>query len=389
MGESNTDHFYSRLPVNEIALADLLSEEHLFYPVPANWHIVITDIRRSTLALEKGLHETVNLLAAGSIVAVLNIALKAGITIPFFFGGDGASFLLPDSLLDTSIRALLEHQANTLRNFDLDLRVGSLPVAAVYEKGYRLTVSKLRTSKSFIIPISLGDGLSYAERIIKGKDYLLSPPSLPGEGLDLTGMQCRWDKVKPPQNDDEVVSLLVVARDAGHQAASFRKVIVELDTIYGNLEKRRPISLVKLRLNGSLQKLALEMKTKFGGMKPFYLAKSWLTALFARWYFNTRTGLSYLGQLVEMSDTLVIDGRINTVISGTAKQREQLEAALTRLEEEGDILFGLYISKESVISCYVRNLNEDHIHFVDGAEGGYTRAASVLKRKFSPLTPAN
>jgi hypothetical protein len=38
----------------------------------------------------RGLHETINLVATGSIVAVLNIAYKAKITVPFFFGGDGA-----------------------------------------------------------------------------------------------------------------------------------------------------------------------------------------------------------------------------------------------------------------------------------------------------------
>ena len=44
-------------------------------------------------------------------------------------------------------------------------------------------------------------------------------------------------------------------------------------------------------------------------------------------------------------------------------------------------LFGLFVSSESVMSCYVRNLNDRHVHFVDGAEGGYTNAASIIKRK--------
>ena len=35
------------------------------------------------------------------------------------------------------------------------------------------------------------------------------------------------------------------------------------------------------------------------------------------------------------------------------------------------------------MSCYVRNMNENHIHFVDGSEGGYTKAAGMLKRKFA------
>ena len=82
-----------------------------------------------------------------------------------------------------------------------------------------------------------------------------------------------------------------------------------------------------------------------------------------------------------MSDTLVIDGKINTVISGTSQQRNLLETELNKLEHDGDINYGLFVSKESVMSCYVRSLNEDHIHFVDGAEGGYTKAAGMLKRK--------
>lgn len=82
-----------------------------------------------------------------------------------------------------------------------------------------------------------------------------------------------------------------------------------------------------------------------------------------------------------MSDTLVIDGRINTVISGTKKQRELLEVALNDLERNGYIRYGLYVSKESVMSCYVRSMDEKHVHFVDGSEGGYTKAAGMLKKK--------
>jgi hypothetical protein len=82
-----------------------------------------------------------------------------------------------------------------------------------------------------------------------------------------------------------------------------------------------------------------------------------------------------------MSDTLVIDGRINTVISGTTEQRKQLEKALTDLEQKGLIRFGFFVSKESVMSCYVRSMDENHVHFIDGAEGGYTKAAAMLKTK--------
>lgn len=51
------------------------------------------------------------------------------------------------------------------------------------------------------------------------------------------------------------------------------------------------------------------------------------------------------------------------------------------MERNHEILYGIYVSGESVMSCYVRDLEDDHIHFVDGAEGGYTAAAAVLKEK--------
>ncbi len=83
-----------------------------------------------------------------------------------------------------------------------------------------------------------------------------------------------------------------------------------------------------------------------------------------------------------MTDTLVLDGRINTVISGLSKQHNELEEFLTGLENSGEITFGMYRSKDSIMSCYVRDRKDQHIHFVDGGDGGYTKAAGVLKKKF-------
>jgi hypothetical protein len=381
MSAGTSDHFYTRLPVNQITLSELLMEEHLFVRIPETWHVLITDVKGSTLAVGDGMHETVNLVATGSIVAVLNIAYKANCTVPFFFGGDGATFIVPPTLLDSVIKALLLHKQNTQQNFKLDLRVGHVPVEMVYKNEHALQISKLKTSDIFSIPVILGDGLSFAEKVIKGEDYVLEQPSLLQEELDLSGMQCRWDKIKPPRNDDEVVSLLVTARPGVKQSEAFKKVIDLLDNIYGDSQKRKPITIAKLKLKATLKKIGTEMRVKLGGYRPLYLIKTWLTTLLGTLYFRTKPGKTYLMQLVDMSDTLVIDGKINTVISGTAKQREELEAALNELESAGYIRYGLYVSQESVMSCYVRAMDQNHIHFVDGSEGGYTRAAGILKKK--------
>jgi hypothetical protein len=380
MNTSN-DLFYSRLPVNQLPLSELLMEEHLFFTVPSNWHVLITDVRRSTEAVANGLHETVNLVATGSIVAVLNIAYKEDLSVPFFFGGDGATFIVPPSILEKVMKALLQHQENTQQTFNLSLRVGHVPVEDIYAQEQSLRISKLKTSELFSIPVVLGYGLSYAEKVIKGDDYLLVPPEMTTDDLDLSGMQCRWDKIKPPENYDEVISLLVVPRPEAKQAEALRKVIEQIDNIYGDPDKRKPITVSRLKLKATLKKIGTEMKAKLGGYRPVYLFKTWFTTLLGTLYFRTKPGKTYLMQLVDMSDTLVIDGRINTVISGTAAQRKELEHALNKLEEEGLIRYGLFVSKESVMSCYVRSMNENHVHFIDGSDGGYTKAAAVLKKK--------
>lgn len=384
---NTNEQFYTDLPANHIPLGELLIKDKLFKEVPDDWHVIITDIRNSTTAVANGLHETVNLIATGSIVTVLNIVYKANLTIPFFFGGDGATFLVPPSIVDHAMAALLLFQQNTLENSNIELRAGTISVNEIYTNGHELIISKFKSSKILSIPIVLGTGLSYAEKVIKGDDYLFSNKDLEDtEDPDLTGMQCRWDKIEPPQDHNEVVTLLVIAGEGYKQSQAFKKVIFLLDRIYGTPENRQPISVSKLKLKTSFTRIEMEMRAKLERVRIFKKIYTWLTYLLGYLYFSTQKGKDYLARLVNMSDTLVIDGRINTVISGTESQRLLLERSLDKLEKEGEILFGLYVSQESVMSCYVRDLQDDHIHFVDGSDGGYTQAAGVLKIKVRGVT---
>ncbi|SHF37868.1 DUF3095 domain-containing protein [Pedobacter caeni] len=377
----NTDQFYNDLPANRMSLADLLVKAELFHDIPADWHVIITDIKKSTQAVRDGLHETVNLIATGSIVTVLNLAFRSGVTVPFFFGGDGATFIVPPSIVEHAMRGLILYQSNTFDNFSLELRVGTVPVQQIYKEGYELNISKLSLSEAFSIPVVLGKGLSFAEQLIKAEDYLFATTLGPAEELDLSGMQCRWDKIDPPENSQEIVTLLVVAGEGRPPAQVFSRVMRQIDEIYGPPQKRQPISVAKLKLKSSFDRLSVEMRARIGKIRFLELLKSWLINLYGYIYFQTESGKNYLNKLVEMSDTLVIDGRINTVITGNESQRLVLLKVLDQFEAAGDILYGIHISGDSVMSCYVRDLKDGHIHFVDGAEGGYTQAARQLKAK--------
>ncbi len=290
--------------------------------------------------------------------------------------------MVPASLVDQIIGALNEHRENTSNNFGLELRVGHLLVADIYQKQHQLIIAKVKMGKKFSTPIVLGAGLRYAEQVLKEDESVPYVSEVKTAALDLDGMECRWDRVKPPKDLFEVVCLLAVVRNDEHQSVFYKKVLDKIDEIYGQQQTRNPISIGRLKLQTTLGRMNIEMRAKLGKFSLWYLIENWMITLFGKIYFRyDQAGKYYLKRLVELSDTLTIDGKISTVISGTVQQRELLVASLNEMEQAGEIIFGWHTNKESVISCYVRDRLDQHIHFVDGSEGGYTQAAGMLKKK--------
>lgn len=383
----NTENFYSCLPIRARSLSKLVANSSLFYDVPEDWHILVADIKNSTKAIKEGKHQQVNLVATGSVIAILNLAAEKNINIPFFFGGDGATMLIPPVLLPRGISALKKHSINTLRNFEFELKVGHVSLEEVYKKRMHLTIARARINAIFNIPVVLGNGLQYAETMIKNNpeqaDFIIDD-----NPLNLNGMECKWDRIKPPEKNQEVISLLVSSHGEDDPSLSFSKVLKAIDDIYGSPRSRKPISVKRLKLNAKLGQINLEMRTKIGKFNGIYFLKNWLRNSIGQIYFNySDNGKNYLKKLVELTDTITIDGRINTVITGNSDQRLALVSFLDHLEKTNKIKYGLHVSNASVMSCYVKDMStDDHIHFVDGAGGGYTKAANNLKEKLSNLS---
>ncbi|MEM9934431.1 MAG: DUF3095 family protein [Bacteroidota bacterium] len=382
MGEQTHDSFYSSLAVQAMSVSKLVSRMDLFREVPEDWHIIITDVKNSTAAVQNGQQENINLIATGSIIAALNIARKASLEIPFFFGGDGGTMIVPSSLLPQIMQAELIHSQNAMQAFGLQLRVGHVPVNDVYKAGHSLLISRFHITDAYVMPVVLGEGLRYAEEVIKADSYESELPETGQSSLDLEGMQCRWDRIKPPEEQQEVVALLVDVLDSNNQSQVFQSVLSSIDSIYGPGHNRNPISVPRLALKPTLEKLETETLARFGRKNYLYKVYHTLATKLGTLMFRyNKSYKRYLSKMVELADTLVIDGRINTVITGNAIQREKLYQTLLKLEQAGELIFGMHVSQESIMSCYVRDMKDDHIHFVDGSEGGYTRAAKILKQK--------
>ena len=381
-------NFYKNIPKSNLPLTELLKDKSLFFRVPKTWSIVVTDIEDSTAAVARGAHNDVNLSATGSIVTVLNTlkAIDNKIKIPYFFGGDGSTFIVPNTILEPVLAALNNYSRHIEKTIQLNLRVGHLEVGKVYENNVLLTITKLRHNKYFTTPVVLGNGLKYAEQVIKESFKASDINSFENTAPNLQGMECRWDEIYPNETNKKVICLLVDSENENKQAEVYGAILTEIDLIFGNLEKRNPISTLKLKLNKSLGKIRKEMYLKIGKFQIIYLVSNWLLTLIGRFYFKFfKAGKLYKQRITQLSDTIMLDGFLNTVISGTNEQIARLKVVLDDLESENKIIYGMHITHASIMSCYIEDRDEKHIHFVDGTEGGYTSAAIMFKEKLKKL----
>jgi hypothetical protein len=377
------------LQASKRPIKDVLADEKSFKDFPLTWHVIVADIANSTIAVANGRHDDVNLIAAGSLIAALNAVKPFNTEIAYFFGGDGGTVIVPEEIVPKILAGLNAHRLNSLKNFSLDLRIGSITIREIKSQGHELKVAKVQIGKGYNKSVVIGDGLKYAENTIKAgyvEDVSVALPFDISE-LNLDGLECRWDRIKPPASSLEVVCLLVEATDFKNQPAVYKDVLVKLDEIYGEADKRHPITLNGLKLLTTFNKFRKEMMTRYSNWNVGYFIKAVFETLIGRMFFkynwkvNDLKGKEYLEQVIAFSDTLTIDGRINTIVSGTSENRHRLLEYLNLQEKQGFLIYGHHVSKESIMTCYIENRKNNHIHFLDGSNGGYTEAAKELKPK--------
>lgn len=345
----------------------------------------MVDVKGSTEAIQLGFHHEVNLAATGAIVAVKNLLreLQPGLKLPYFFGGDGATFLVPEVLIDELLEMLDRYKLHISNRISLTLKVGAHSVRGLHAQQQDIRIAKFAVNDLLTLPIVLGTGIKFAERVIKDAlEDELEEDLFAIETVNLQGMECRWDEIPPPHQADKVICLVAYCQDDKRQGQMYAEVLQAIETSFGDYKSRQPISRARLKLDLAIGKVRKEMKAKLASFTFIDLLKEWLLTLFGPFYFRyTDNGKAYLTSLMQLSHTLMFDGTLNCVISGDAAGVQRLTGILDKLEKGGAIHYGLHVTHASVMSCYVIDKERDHAHFVDGTEGGFTKAATVLKGK--------
>ncbi len=350
-----------------------------YQDLPADWFLVLTDVKGSTKAIEAGRYKEVNMVGVSCIIAAQNALGK--LDIPFVFGGDGATLAIPGDERDRVSRALSLTRKISREEFGLDLRIAVIPVAQVVAAGGEVKVTKVRLSTTQLLPVLRGNGWMLAESWMKEREQEFNlPEDYPAEG-DMTGLECRWNPL--PARKDEIMALIVQTRMKGLVAFQVYRTI--LDEIFK--PEHKPIQLSALRFPWPSKYLMEEARIKHprGLGRYWYFLKMSLKTLAISVLMTVRgqnknlnQPYEYLRELTENTDYLKFDETLRMIIDISREERDRLLAILDRHYQAGEIFYGYHCDSSALLTCFVQGPH-NHIHFVDAANGGYAMAAKLLK----------
>ncbi len=376
---SGSDTFYGRIPV--FRGFSSLMDPALYSALPDDWSIGVADIVESTKAIAEARYKAVNMAGASVIAAVAN-ALE-GREFPFVFGGDGASFAVsPDDIARTR-DALAATAIWVEESLNLMMRVALVPVAAVRAQGLDVRVARFGPSPNLSYAMFSGGGLGWAETAMKRGEFAV-PAAAPGTQPDLTGLSCRFEEI--PSVRGLILSVLVVpARGADPRA--FRKLIEDvIALVERSPDAGRPVPPGGPPLRWPPAGADFEARAARGGSLLKRRAAVLTFTLFA--YLIMRFGISvggfvpktYVRQVVENSDFRKYDDGLRMILDCTPELEVALTRRLTLAASAGVVRYGLHRQDAAMMTCFTPSaLRSDHVHFIDGARGGYASAATALK----------
>jgi hypothetical protein len=378
---NETAPFYARLPSMKSA-GDALNESN-YATVPDDWLIAVSDIKGSTQAVAKGQGANVNFAAAAMIASLTNLVGP----LPHQFGGDGAVALVPPGHDAEARKVLARTRAFAKREFGLDQRVGLVAVAALAERGVGLAVAKYEPAPGMAYAAFRGGGIELLEKSVKGRGdaTLESLAAIPaelddGEPPDLTGLSCRWTPIKAARG--QIVSL--VARGADHATLH-----AELAVVAG-VPSLNAVSIAGLKPRWPPKGLMREARArhKKGSLAVMTLkvaAETLLAYFFVKngWKAGTFDAKRYTQEVADGAvDFARSDDTLYMVFDCPAERVALVRDFLDDRAKAGRLRYGMSLSDHAVMACLVVSMTDGrHVHFVDGGEGGYTRAATEMKGK--------
>jgi hypothetical protein len=384
MSTSHAHPFLSDLPI--FAEFEDVADIARYRPLPDGWALALADVVSSGAAIADGKYKMVNMAGASVITAVLN-ALGQN-NYPFVFGGDGAAIAVPPEGQD-AVRVALAAVARWIADdLGLQMRTALVPIAAIRAAGRDVCVARYQSSPDLTFAMFAGGGSAWAEAQMKQGAFAVDMAP-PGSKPDLTGLSCRWNPIR--SRNGHIVSIIAVAGARGVGDA-FRMLVADVvaianeDGTTGNpLPAEGPVPRFHLggmeaevrALTPPGKRFMAKINVIFAVIMTIILYRTNLTV----GGFNAR---AYGRELVRNTDFRKFDDGLKMTIDVDPARLARIEALLEDAAGKGICQFGLHRQTSALVTCIVPSImSRDHMHFIDGAAGGYAQAASQMKAKMA------
>ena len=355
-----------------------------YKPVPDDWLIAIGDVIGSTPAIAAGRYKDVNLAGAATIAAIQNAC--PGADLPFAFGGDGGIVLVSADQADAARKALAGVQKIGREVLSLNLRCALVPISKVRARGKDVCIAFHSLTAQRKLAMISGGGLDCAEEIAKspeGEQFTITATPTT-EDADLSGLSCRWQPLQSQRG--VMLSLIVRART---EVDGLPKIYRTLYASVQNIVQRDSCPVAPTNLKSAWPPSGSSLERQFGHSLFEVYGQSFLAKL------SEITGLTiggYHGDTYKRarsshSDYRKFSDSLRMVIDCSTAEADGIEAILDAARSQNEIHFGLHRASSALMTCFVSSTDEgQHVHFIDGADGGYAIAAQQLKAQFASKT---
>lgn len=372
--------FYDDLP--RVAQFEVLSEASSYHAVPADWVVGVADIKGSTLAVAAGHYKTVNMVGAAVISAQIN--QMGGTAFPYVFGGDGAVFVLPPDHRGGAIKALSAVKRWAKTEFEVELRGAVIPVQDVLNAGLTIGVARFQASQGIDYAMFNGGGVSWAENQMKAGNYDL-PAAPEGTFPDLTGLSCRWS---PTRSKNGTILSLVLQMAENADPFAYDRIVQRVVKLSDRLERSgHPVPIKGAGASWPPPGLTLEAHASRGAKSLKQARRKLLYDTFVGWIFF-KLGLKvgrfdaphYARTVGSNADFRKFDDGLKMTLDCDPETLAALKDLLKQAQRDKIVKYGMFQQDEAMMTCIVPSvLTDDHVHFIDGASGGYTQAATQIK----------
>jgi len=377
--------FYESIPIFD-EFAEAVRPEN-YRPLPDDWVVGFSDVIGSTEAVAKGRYKAVNMVGAGAIAAVANALGRR--PFPFVFGGDGANVGVSGSDAPAASAALAAMAAFAHDEFQLDLRVATIPVREIRAAGRDVKVTRYGATRHCVYAMFAGGGLSWFEAEVKRGRYAL-PSAGPESKPDLSGLSCRWGVA--PAKQGVILSLIVAPRGDDPRFGALVDEIVRM--AHEAPLDGRPITLASLGVADPMKAIALEASVNAASgvsraRARLSAATSYLLGVTFHKFKLKAGGFDaalYASDVAANADFRKFDDGLRMTLDCSPAFADALEARLKAAEDFAN--WGAFRQEAAQLTCFVPSITDrGHVHFVDGAGGGYTMAAKAMKARFAGGAP--